>query len=88
MGPDVNPEHGHQTRGSTTFPYDLVVNGIREAHPAFIVLGILSDGTYALLAGVLAGRLRRTPTARRRLDLSSGLVYLALGAVAATVSQA
>ena len=53
----------------------------------FIVLGILSDGTYALLASVLSGRLRRTATARRRLDLSSGLVYILLGAVAATVSQ-
>jgi threonine/homoserine/homoserine lactone efflux protein len=53
----------------------------------FIVLGILSDGTYALLASALSGRLRKTATARRKLDLSSGLVYLVLGAVAATVSQ-
>ena len=47
-----------------------------------------SDGTYALLASALAGRLRRTAKARRRLDRSSGVVYLLLGAFAATVRQA
>src|SRR5947207_5780949 len=50
---------------------------------SFIVLGMLSDGAYALLAGALAGRLRRTVRARRRLDRASGLVYLGLGAGAA-----
>jgi threonine/homoserine/homoserine lactone efflux protein len=54
----------------------------------FIVLGIISDGAYALLASALSGKLRRTAKARRRLDLSSGMIYLLLGAVAATVSQA
>ena len=49
----------------------------------FIVLGALSDGGYAVLAGALAGRLRRTVRARRRLDRTSGLVYLGLGAGAA-----
>jgi threonine/homoserine/homoserine lactone efflux protein len=54
----------------------------------FILLGILSDGTYALAASAIAGRLRRTARARRRLDRSSGVVYLLLGAFAATVRQA
>lgn len=54
----------------------------------FMVLGIISDGSYAMLASVLAGRLRSTPSARRRLNLSSGLIYIILGAIAATVSQA
>jgi threonine/homoserine/homoserine lactone efflux protein len=54
----------------------------------FILLGILSDGGYALLAGALAGRLRRTRTARRRLDRASGVVYLGLGAGAAFASRA
>lgn len=53
----------------------------------FIVLGILSDGTYAMLASVFHGRLRSTRRARRRLDISSGIVFIALGAVAATASQ-
>jgi threonine/homoserine/homoserine lactone efflux protein len=55
---------------------------------AFIVLGIVSDGSYALLSSALATRLRRTTRARRRLDRSSGVIYLALGAFAATVREA
>ena len=55
---------------------------------AFIVLGILSDGSWALLSSALAGRLRRTVRARRRLDRSSGVVYLLLGAFAATIREA
>ncbi|OLF19216.1 LysE family translocator [Actinophytocola xanthii] len=75
------PQFVDPARGSVG--WQLLFFGI-----GFIVLGILSDGTYALLASALSGRLRRTATARRRLDLSSGLVYIALGAVAATISQA
>ncbi|MGH3995061.1 MAG: hypothetical protein ACRDSN_21675, partial [Pseudonocardiaceae bacterium] len=48
----------------------------------FIVLGILSDGSYALLASMLSGRLRRTAATRRRLDRASGIIYLLLAAVA------
>jgi threonine/homoserine/homoserine lactone efflux protein len=55
---------------------------------AFIVLGVLSDGSYALLSSALAGRLRGTIRARRRLDRSSGIIYLALGAFAATIREA
>ncbi len=47
------------------------------------VLGMASDGAFALLASALAGRLRRSARARRRLDVTSGVVYLGLGAVAA-----
>lgn len=53
----------------------------------FIVLGIISDGSCALLAGALSGKVRRTAKARRRLDLSSGMIYLLLGLVAATVTR-
>jgi threonine/homoserine/homoserine lactone efflux protein len=49
----------------------------------FIVLGLISDGSYALLAGMLAGRLRRSLRGRRRLDRASGVVFLGLGATAA-----
>jgi threonine/homoserine/homoserine lactone efflux protein len=49
----------------------------------FIALGIVSDGSYALLASALAGRLRRTPRARRALDRSSGVMLVGLGAYAA-----
>jgi threonine/homoserine/homoserine lactone efflux protein len=53
----------------------------------FILLGIMSDGGYALLAGTLAGRIRRTRSARRRLDRASGVVYLGLGATAALANR-
>jgi threonine/homoserine/homoserine lactone efflux protein len=50
----------------------------------FILLGLLSDGTYALLGGALGGRLRRSRTARRRLDRASGVAYIGLGVTAAS----
>ncbi|GIH68862.1 LysE family translocator [Sphaerimonospora thailandensis] len=53
----------------------------------WIVLGMASDGTYAVLASALAGRLRSSVRARRRLDVGSGVVYLGLGAVAAFASE-
>ena len=46
----------------------------------WIVLGVLSDGSYAVLSSALAGRVRRSMRARRRLDVGSGLVYLGLAA--------
>ena len=49
----------------------------------FIVLGIVSDSAYALLAGTLATRLRRSGGARRRLERASGVIYVGLGATAA-----
>ena len=49
----------------------------------WVLLGMDSDGTYALLASALAGRLRRTPRAARRLDIAGGLVYIGLGALVA-----
>ncbi|MFC0541164.1 LysE family translocator [Kutzneria chonburiensis] len=74
------PQFVDPARGSVTL--QLVFFGV-----GFILLGILSDGTYALAASAIAGRLRRTAKARRRLDRSSGLVYLLLAAFAATVRQ-
>ncbi|WP_204076190.1 LysE family translocator [Planotetraspora phitsanulokensis] len=53
----------------------------------WIVLGMVSDGGYALLSSALAGRLRGSARARRRLDVGSGVVYLGLGAVAALTSD-
>jgi threonine/homoserine/homoserine lactone efflux protein len=46
----------------------------------WLVLGMISDGAYALLSSALAGRLRRSGRVRRRLDIGSGLVYLGLAA--------
>lgn len=49
----------------------------------FVALAMLSDGGYALLAGALAERLRRSPAARTRLRRVSGAAYLGLGALTA-----
>ncbi|MET9239722.1 LysE family translocator [Nonomuraea sp. NPDC003709] len=46
----------------------------------WLVLGIASDGAYAMLSSALAGRLRGSARARRRLNVGSGLVYLGLAA--------
>jgi threonine/homoserine/homoserine lactone efflux protein len=53
----------------------------------FIALGMLSDGAYALLAGTLAGRIRRTRGGHRHLDRASAVVYLGLGAGAALAAR-
>ncbi|MEO3887148.1 LysE family translocator [Nonomuraea sp. B5E05] len=46
----------------------------------WLVLGMASDGTYAMLSSALAGRIRGSARARRRLDVGSGVVYLGLAA--------
>ncbi|MFI6734022.1 LysE family translocator [Nonomuraea sp. NPDC050451] len=46
----------------------------------WLLLGMVSDGAYAMLSSALAGRLRGSARARRRLNVSSGLVYLGLAA--------
>ncbi|WP_433438041.1 LysE family translocator [Nonomuraea sp. CA-141351] len=46
----------------------------------WLLLGMASDGTYAMLSSALAGRVRGSARARRRLDVGSGLVYLGLAA--------
>jgi threonine/homoserine/homoserine lactone efflux protein len=50
-------------------------------------LGVLSDGTYALLAAGAGRKLRSTAVARRRLDRMSGGVFISLGLVAALAGE-
>ncbi|MFI6596102.1 LysE family translocator [Nonomuraea sp. NPDC050536] len=50
----------------------------------FTALGMVTDGSYAFMSSAVAGRFRSSTTARRRLDIGSGLVYLGLGAFLAT----
>jgi threonine/homoserine/homoserine lactone efflux protein len=70
------PQFTSPARGPVAL--QIVVLGL-----CFIVLGLASDGCYALLAGTLAGRIRRTPRARRMLDRTSGVTLVGLGAAAA-----
>jgi threonine/homoserine/homoserine lactone efflux protein len=54
----------------------------------FITLGLLSDSTYAVVAGTLAPRLRRRrPGTVSRPERATGLVYVGLGIVAATTAR-
>ncbi|MER7131132.1 LysE family translocator [Streptosporangium saharense] len=53
----------------------------------WIALGAMSDGAFALLASAVAGRVRGSARARRRLDVTSGVVYLGLGAVAVLTGE-
>jgi threonine/homoserine/homoserine lactone efflux protein len=49
----------------------------------FVALGIVSDGTYALLAGTLGGRLRQSRAFARAQRWVTGSVYVGLGAATA-----
>jgi threonine/homoserine/homoserine lactone efflux protein len=49
----------------------------------FIVLGLISDGTYALVSSLIGNRLRTSRGFARRERLLSGGVYLGLGVTAA-----
>ena len=49
--------------------------------------GVVSDGTYALVAAGAGRRLRETAAARRRLDKLSGGVFVSLGLVAAFAGE-
>jgi threonine/homoserine/homoserine lactone efflux protein len=53
----------------------------------FTALALLSDGTYALLAGTLGDRLRANVRVRHRIERASGAIYIALGAVAALAGR-
>jgi threonine/homoserine/homoserine lactone efflux protein len=50
-------------------------------------IGVLSDGTYALLAAGAGRKLRETAAARRLLDRLSGGVFVALGVAAAVAGE-
>jgi len=50
-------------------------------------LGVLSDGTYALVAAGAGRKLRETAAARRRLDRLSGGIFISLGLVAALAGE-
>ncbi len=51
----------------------------------FVIAGMISDGTYALLAGAAGDRFMRRPSWRRAQGYVAGTIYLGLG-VAATVT--
>jgi threonine/homoserine/homoserine lactone efflux protein len=70
------PQFVDVSRGSV--PFQVVVFGV-----AFVLLGLGSDGTYALLASTGAGWLRRRPRVARSSRLVSGGVLIGLGVTTA-----
>jgi len=50
---------------------------------AFVALGLLTDGAWALAAGGAGERVRRSARVRAWLDRVSGATYVGLGAAAA-----
>jgi threonine/homoserine/homoserine lactone efflux protein len=59
-------------------PLQMIVLG-----SIFIVLGLISDGTYALVSSLIGNRLRTSTSFARRERLLSGGIYLGLGVTAA-----
>jgi threonine/homoserine/homoserine lactone efflux protein len=66
------PQFVDVSRGSV--PVQVVVLGV-----AFVLLGLVSDGAYALLASTGAGWLRRRPGVARASRLVSGGILVSLG---------
>src|ERR671910_567187 len=70
------PQFVDASKGS--IPLQVVVLGV-----AFVLLGLLSDGAYALAASTGAGWLRRRPGVARASRLVSGGVLVSLGVTTA-----
>jgi threonine/homoserine/homoserine lactone efflux protein len=70
------PQFVDTSQGSV--PFQVVVLGV-----AFVLLGLVSDGAYALLAATGAGWLRRRPRVARTSRLVSGGVLISLGVTTA-----
>jgi threonine/homoserine/homoserine lactone efflux protein len=64
-----------------------VVAQILVLGAVFVLLGLLSDGTYALVSGTLASRLKARAATRRPRRQWSGLVLIGLGLFAATTRR-
>jgi threonine/homoserine/homoserine lactone efflux protein len=70
------PQFVDVTRGSVRL--QVVVFGV-----AFVLLGLVSDGAYALLASTGAGWLRRRPGVAKASRVVSGGVLISLGVTTA-----
>ncbi len=70
------PQFVDTSRGSV--PFQVLVLGV-----AFVLLGLVSDGTYAMAAAAGAGWLRRRPGVARASRLVSGGVLISLGVTTA-----
>lgn len=53
----------------------------------FILIGLVTDGTYSLASASIARRLQSSPASMRRSVRASGLVFVALGVMAAVTPR-
>jgi threonine/homoserine/homoserine lactone efflux protein len=74
------PQFTDPARGPLA-PQLLVLGGL------FVLLALVTDSAYALLAGVVGGWLRRNARVQRGQRYFSGIVYLALGVTAAITGE-
>ncbi|MCM6772471.1 LysE family translocator [Nocardia sp. CDC159] len=65
-------------RDAGNVPLQIAILGVLTAF-----IGVASDLVYVLAAGTLGGWLRARPVFRRRQRYATGMIYLALGALAA-----
>jgi threonine/homoserine/homoserine lactone efflux protein len=49
----------------------------------FVLLGLCSDGVYAVVAASVGRRIAERRAARARIERASGIAYIGLGVVAA-----
>ena len=54
---------------------------------SFVVLAVLSDSTYAVVAAALAGRVRGSSRAQQVRRYVSGTIFVALGVTAAAARR-
>ena len=74
------PQFVDASRGSV--PAQVALLGV-----LFVVIAFTSDATYALLADLLAGKLRRSGTGAKVRRWVSGGIFIALGVTAATARR-
>ena len=74
------PQFVDASRGSV--PAQVALLGV-----LFVVIAFTSDAMYALLADLLAGKLRRSGTGAKLRRWVSGGIFIALGVTAATARR-
>ena len=53
----------------------------------FILLGVITDGAYAIIAGPVRRRLATSPSFVRSKDVVAGIAFIALGAATAMTGR-
>ena len=65
----------------------LLLSALLAAIPIFVLLGLTTDGSYAMLAGTFGGWLKNSTYYLRAQRYVAGTVYIGLGLAAALTSS-